>query len=856
MSVEARAKELFLDALEQAPGERPAFVAAGSVGDVELRERVEALLSAHERAERRLARPAAPPLVPGLAFGPYRLVAPLGEGGFGAVWRARQEEPVRREVALKVLRVASERGENLARFEIERQTLASLTHPGIARVYDGGSAHGRPWFALELIEGLEITAHVERARAPLRTRLALFADVCRALQHAHQRGVIHRDVKPSNVLVAVVDGTPVVKVIDFGIALVQGDADWTRRTLTGQLLGTPGAMSPEQLAGARDVDTRADVYALGVLLYELLVGAPPFEHAWLRARGPSEALRILREEDPPRPSVRAALRGDSARARALRGELDWIVLRCLEKDRERRYGSVAELLGDLERQERGEPVLAGPPSRLYRARKFARRHALLLSALAVSVLALALGAGAATLEARRARRAERVAAQSAEAARLESGRFQAIAEFFEHVLLSIDPAIARGRDTALLGEVLERAARGLADRVERPPEVEATLRRAIGGAYAALAQYEPALEQLERALALRRAALGPEDPATLALAAEHAGVLGQAGKHQQAEALLSEMLPHARRVLGPDDPRTLSMLSNRSTLLRSLGRTSEAIALMTELEERRARTLGPEHEDTLLVTNNLALALVDAGRLAEGAERLRRLMELQVARLGEEHPRALAAMGNYATVLDDLGRLDECEALLARVLELKLRILEPAHPSVIVSQNNLASIVERAGRLEEALELYEQALAHVRPGTDQAARLFLNHSDCLRRLGRSTEAVASAREALASALDSVGPEASLTRACDGRLADALLAAGEPREAEEAARRAHDAAQADPDAPPAERADARLRLGLALAALGKGGEARAELEAGLADPAAPSERRQRAEEVLGEMGGGR
>jgi tetratricopeptide (TPR) repeat protein len=831
-------------------------VRAGSGGDAALEERVEALLAAHEAAEQRLLRPVAVSLAPGLAFGPYRLVEPLGEGGFGAVWRARQEEPVRREVALKVLRAASERGENLARFEIERQTLASLMHPGIARVYDGGSAHGRPWFALELIDGLEITTHVESTRASLAARLELFADVCRAIQHAHQRGVIHRDVKPSNVLVAVVDGVAHVKVIDFGIALVRGDEDWTRRTLTGQVLGTPGAMSPEQLAGARDVDTRADVYALGVLLYELLAGLPPFEHARLRERGPSEALRILREDDPPPPSLRVGLRGDSARARALRGELDWIVMRCLEKDRERRYGSVAELLGELERWRRGEPVLAGPPSRLYRARKFARRHALLLLAATVSALALLLGAGAAALEARRARRAETAAALAASEARTEGGRYQAIAEFFEHLLLSIDPAIARGRDTELLADVLARAERGLADGVERPPEVEATLRRAIGGAYAALAQYEPALEQLERALALRRAALGDEDPDTLQLAAEHAGVLGQAGQHRRSEALLAATLESARRVLGEDDPRTLAMLSNHSSLLRSLGRTSEALARMTELEERRARTLGPEHEDTLLVTNNLALALVDAGRLEEGAERLHRLMEVQVARHSEEHPRALAAMGNYATVLDDLGRLDEAEDLLQRVLALKLRLLEPAHPSVIVSQNNLAELLERVGRPEEALELFEEALANVRADTDQAARLFVNHSDCLRRLGRLEEALASAREARAAALASVGPAASLTRACDGRLADVLLETGELVEAEAAARRTLEGAEVDADAPPAERADARLRLGLVLAAQGRTDEARSALEAGLADAAAPRERREEAEAALARTRDGR
>ena len=490
MTDEMRAKELFLDALERPPEERTAFLHSECAGDADLAARVGRLFSAHELAERRLGRASAPPLAAGTRLGPYTLVEPLGEGGFGVVWRARQESPVRRDVALKVLRGGAERRDGIARFELERQTLAALTHPGIARVYEGGSDHGRPWFAMELIDGVEITAFAERGDAPLEARLELFLDVCRAIQHAHQRGVIHRDIKPSNVLVSTVDGVPHVKVIDFGIAQVDPElrGDWTRRTLTGQVLGTPSFMSPEQLTDARDVDTRSDVYALGVLLYELVAGVPPFAQAWLRERGPSEALRILREEDPPRPSARVASLGSTQRARELRGDLDWIVMRCLEKDRERRYATVADLGADVERHLRGEAVLAGPPSRLYRASKFARRHALALGALAAVLLALAAGTTFATVEMRRARRAQRAEAAAAARAQLEVERFQSIAEFLEHLLLSIDPAFAEGRDVSLLREILDRAASGIADRGDRPAVVEASLRRVIGGAYKSLAE--------------------------------------------------------------------------------------------------------------------------------------------------------------------------------------------------------------------------------------------------------------------------------------------------------------------------------------------------------------------------------
>ncbi len=858
MSDETRAKELFLDALEQADGERAGFVRAACAGDDGLSARVERLLAAHASAERRLAQPREGALAPGAVFGPYRLVEPIGEGGFGVVWRARQETPVRREVALKVLRSGAERGDGLARFELERQALAALTHPNVARVYEGGSERGRPWFAMEWIDGLEITAHVERARASVRERLRLFLDVCRAIQHAHQRGIIHRDIKPSNVLVCSVDGVSQVKVIDFGIAQVGAElrGDWTRRTLTGQVLGTPSYMSPEQLLDTRDVDTRSDVYSLGMLLYELLVGAAPFEPSWLRERGPSEALRILREQDPPRPSTRAtALAGPSAgRARELRGELDWIVMRCLEKDRERRYATVADLIADLERHALGQPVLAGPPSRIYRARKFARRHAFALGALTVTLLALLAGTTLATLEARRARRAERAELAAGTQARLEAERFQSIAEFLEHLLLSIDPAFAQGRDVTLLREILDRAASGIADRGDRPPEVEASLRRVIGGAYASLAEHDLALAQLERALELRRAALGADAPDTIELEGELAGVRMAAGELARAESLLGDALARARTVLGPDDARTLSLLSNFATLQRALGRPAQALELLSELEERRIRTLGREHDDTLLVSNNLALALEDAGRGEEAAERLGAILEVQLARHGERHPRTLAAMGNHASTLAGIGRTQEAEELLRRVLALKLELLEPAHPSVIVSRNNLANLLLGAGRQAEALEQIEAALAVVRADTDPHARLLVNQADGLRALGRTQEALASARRACAAAYASVGRDTPLARACEARLADTLLEAGASAEAEPLARGLLAALEADPEAGAGRRADARLRLGLVLAALGRTDEARAELERGLDEPESEPEWRRRAEAALASLDG--
>ena len=853
MTLEARAKEVFLDALELAESQREAFVRDACGGDAALCSRVEDLLAASASADRRLsAQPLGLVLEAGTRLGPYQLVAPLGEGGFGVVWRARQEAPVRREVAIKVLRGVGN-ADGIARFEIERQALAALTHPGIARVYDGGTAHGRPWFAMELVEGEPITTWVRRHRASTRTRLALFLETCRAIQHAHQRGVIHRDVKPSNVLVGDVDGEPRVKVLDFGIARVEGElqGDWTRQTLTGQVLGTPGYMSPEQIRDTRDVDTRSDVYSLGVLLYELLVDVAPFDTTKLRERGPSEALRTLCEVDPPRPSARAASLGGAVaeRARELRGDLDWIVMCCLEKDRERRYPSVAGLIADVERHLRGEPVLAGPPSRVYRARKFARRHRLALGLSAATALALVGGTAWALLELQRARRAERAEAQAAASARLESERAQSIAEFLEHLLLSIDPAIARGRDVTLLREILDRAALGIADRGDRPPLVEASLRRIIGGAYASLGDHGPALEQLEQALALRREHLGDDAPETIELQGEVGGVLLLSGRLLEGEAMLAPALARARATFGEDDERTLTMLENHASAQRSLGRPEESLELLGELVERRARTLGPGHDSTLLALNNWALALSDAGRAEAALEPLRRIMEAQIARNTERHPRSLIAMNNYAGALQSVGRLDESEALVRRVLDLKRELLSPDHPSVIVSMNNLAKLLEQSGEHEEALRMLDAALELVQAGADQPPAPRMNRPDPARPPRRLAEAAQGARLARAVARETTGEDSPLSRACEDRLANALLDAGEAIEAEPFARRLYETLATDPRTSAESRANAMLRLGLVLALLGKDAEARALLTAGLADPAAADSWRERAAAAL-------
>jgi len=513
----------FHAALERDPAERAAFVERQHADDPELVRRLLKLLAAHERAEQGArdpstldARDAVDPIPE--RIGPYRIRQRIGEGGMGVVYSAEQLEPLRRDVAIKVIKLGMDTREVLARFEVERQTLAMLDHPGIARVLDAGVTDaGRPYFVMELVRGLSLVDYCKKHDLQLDDRLRLFVDVCAAIQHAHQNGIIHRDIKPSNVLVGLRDERPAPKVIDFGVAKATA-TQLAKRTLfteQGRMIGTPEYMSPEQAEmSGLDVDTRTDVYSLGVILYELLTGELPFGSVDLRARGYSEVARIIREVHPSRPSTRLAeqLRsaarppaGLGARVQRVRGELDWIVLRAMEKDRTKRYATASALGEDVGRFLQNLPVLAGPPGFLYTFRKFVRRHRVATTLVAALLLSMVIGVSGLVVGLLRAREAEELASRRAEHA-------QATSTFLQRLLFQSDPEYGGGNPT--LHELLASAGQLVEDELRAYPDVEASVRDSLGVAYRRRSMYTEAAPHLYRALEIRRRAIGEYDLAT------------------------------------------------------------------------------------------------------------------------------------------------------------------------------------------------------------------------------------------------------------------------------------------------------------------------------------------------------
>lgn len=657
------------------------------------------------------------------AIGPYRLVSKLGEGGFGVVWLAEQSYPLKRKVAIKLVKVGVDSDEVAARFALERQTVALMDHAHIARVFDAGvTDEGRSYFVMELVEGKPLTCYCDEVRLAIRERLELFVLVCEAVQHAHQKGVIHRDLKPSNILVATSDeGRPVPKVIDFGIAkALAPDFDGEPVTIPSLgILGTPVYMSPEQALGGVGVDTRSDLYSLGVILYELLTGQPPLDLKELKNLAIDDVIRKIREEEALKPSSKVKALGLVSGTRIadargvpwarlfgiLSGDLDWIVLKSLEKDRERRYATAAAFANDLRRYLNGDTVEAAPPSAAYRAKKFILRNRVPVTAAALVCMALlgAVGASAKfALDAEAARRAEAERAFEAEASRDEA---RAISNFLVSAFRSPDPE-RDGRGITVV-EILDQAVQSLAEDGQMDVDRRASLERALGETFEALGEFPEAIRLKESVHRRCEAKNGRDHPDTVDSLNSVAIACLRAGQMERAEQLLKRVFEVKTRLLGAGHPDSLRVLGDLASAKFGCGLRGDALVLRQELHEEFSRQLGEDHPDTLAAKASLAHSLSDAGRFSE-ALRLREGVYQAKRRLfGQTHQETLAAAGNLAVSYAENGRREESMSLRRWIFETSRDNSGLDHPETLRAAANLAISLSEANFAQEALELRE-----------------------------------------------------------------------------------------------------------------------------------------------------
>jgi serine/threonine protein kinase/tetratricopeptide (TPR) repeat protein len=751
---ESREEAIVNAALELSDrAEREELVNAECQDDIALSARVRRLLATQQRRD---ALPEGEASVPpelaaelarlkpeeaGERIGRYKLLEQIGEGGFGVVWVAEQSEPVRRRVALKIIKMGMDTKEVITRFEQERQALAMMDHPNIARVLDAGATqYGRPFFVMELVRGLKITEYCDREKLSTGERLGLFIQVCEAVQHAHQKGIIHRDLKPSNILVTVNDGAPVPKVIDFGVAkATQGRlTEHTVYTQFQQMIGTPLYMSPEQAEmTSLDIDTRSDIYSLGVLLYELLTGRTPIDHETLARVGMDEVRRVIREVDPPRPSTRVkTLQGEAltstARRRqidpgklpsALRGDLDWIVMKAIEKNRTRRYETANAFAMDVRRHLQSEAVLARPPSNLYRFQKLVRRNRLAFAAAGMVSAALIVGLAVSTwlFFKEKAARARAVASEQAQGqlrlqaeagerkAATEATKSQQVAEFLQDMLKGIDPDLAKGRDTSVLRGILDKAAQDVGEKLKDHPEVEAELRGTIGRVYYTLGDYAKAGDQQSEALKLQRKIHGEISVEVAKALQDLADTLRERGDLAGAEVNSRARLELWKKLEVPAGPQVALALNDLGLDLWSRGDLAGAKPFLRQVLDERRRLPGDQRLEISESLSNVGLVLWDGGEFEEAEAMQRNALDLRRAVLGENTAVA-QSLHNLALVLRDRGALERSEELFGEALGLMKKLVGEAHPRTAWVSSHLAGVLRRRAGLSGDVALLRRAL--------------------------------------------------------------------------------------------------------------------------------------------------
>jgi serine/threonine protein kinase len=707
--------------------ERTEYLTQTCGDNVSLRQEVESLLKMEDRVGDFLESPILDSGVildesplsegPGTVIGRYKLLEKIGEGGMAVVYMAEQTEPIRRRVALKIIKLGMDTKSVIARFEAERQVLAMMDHPNIARVFDAGvTESGRPYFVMELVKGTSITDFCDMNNLSTQERLELFIQICKAVQHAHQKGIIHRDIKPTNIMVTLYDGKPVPKVIDFGVAKAI-NRQLTEKTLFtryAQIIGTPAYMSPEQAEmSGLDIDIRTDVFSLGTLLYELLTGSTPFDSDYLHSKGYGEIQRIIREEEPTKPSTKISTLGaalievakyrntspDELR-KQISSDLDWIVMKTLEKDRNRRYDSASEFAAEIRRYLNNEPVLAGPPSALYRVRKFVQRRRTLVSAIAIISVVIVTGFLVSTamyLQAENARQEETEARAEA----------QNVIDFLTNDLLaSVYPENAKQPEVTV-SYILENASEKLDERFINSPLAEAIVCDALAMTYKKMGRYSQAEPHMKRALEIRRTQLGDEHSDTLASIDRLGWLYRYQGRNKEAERLLMEIFEQRRRILGPEHPDTLESMSH---LAWCEWDKWNGLEFIKKTHVTTQRLLGQDHPITLEATMALANNYISRFELEKAQAIVPDAYERSRHVLGEEHETTLALMNTLVWMYDLQERADKGAPLAEKAYEITLRTFGEKHFLTIHAMCNLGSIYALQSRYEEADSLLNQAI--------------------------------------------------------------------------------------------------------------------------------------------------
>jgi non-specific serine/threonine protein kinase/serine/threonine-protein kinase len=722
-------------------------------------------------------------------IGPYRLLTKLGEGGMGSVWLAEQTAPVKRQVAIKVIKAGIVSGKAFQRFDLERQTLAMMDHPAIAKVFDAGSTEdGNPFLVMEYVSGLPLTTYCNQKRLGTRERIELMITVCKGVQHAHQKAIMHRDLKPSNILVTEVDGKPVPRIIDFGIAKATQSTDIEAATLDvftqmGGTVGTWGYMSPEQ-ADPRvlDVDTRTDVYSLGVVLFELLTASLPFDIKGWKAKPLHEVLRQLHEEDPPRPSTRVSTGSTAAAENSgtdayklvsqLRGDLDWITLKALERERERRYSSPADLAADLSRYLNDDAVTARPPTVTYRVGKFVRRNRLAVAFTAVLVVVMIGFAVSMTVARNRARR--------------EAEASKRVSDFMISMFRVSDPSESRG-NAVTARELLDKAAADIEKGLGKDERVQARLMQTMAKTYIGLGLFDQARGLLERTVAIQTRLLSSDDPETM----ESMSLLGHAyeavGRYPDAEKLLRQTLAAQQRVLGPDNEQTMSTMGLLSDTLSLEGNYAVAEDIVRRTLQSQQRVLGPESRAAMRSMRTLTGNLSNQQRYTDAEQVGRETLALEQRVSGPNDPGTIWSMNMLGYILDQEHNYSQAEKLLRETLEISNRVLGPEHSSTQMTLSTLGGVVRDEGRLAEAEALQRTALERtIKTNGPQgpATLLAMGYlATTLQKEQKFAEAEKLSRQILEAYAETLGPTAPLTLTAMQKLAAMLAYAKRSAEAE-------------------------------------------------------------------------